>query len=220
MDAVTIKSFKGGINLILDQNADFEVILESLADKFRMGRNFFGNSNIAVSICGRELDNRQELEIIKTINDNSDVNVLCIVGQDEVTQKNFVKTVKQVEESLSHEATGRIFRGSVKNGDTIECKESIIILGDVYPGCSVVSDRNIIVYGGLYGKAYAGMNGNESCFVAALEMEPERITISEKVLKPAKPKFSILKNIKPQICSIKNGSVVTEVLYKDMIGEF
>ena len=54
-----------------------------------------------------------------------------------------------------------------------------MVLGDVYPGSTIVSTKDIVILGGLFGKAYAGGNGSGGHFIAALEMAPERLQIGD-----------------------------------------
>jgi septum site-determining protein MinC len=51
-----------------------------------------------------------------------------------------------------------IIRGDVKNNEQIYVKNTdLVILGDVGSGSEVISDKNIYIYGGSYGKIFAGI---------------------------------------------------------------
>lgn len=81
------------------------------------------------------------------------MNIICIVGKDEATNKNFIRALAHMEKKLSGGEDGQFMRGSLKNREVLETENSIIILGDVYPGSAVISAKNIIILGGLYGEA-------------------------------------------------------------------
>ena len=51
-DAVLIKSFPNGINLVMREDEEIEEILRELAMKFSEARNFFGTSSMALSMEG------------------------------------------------------------------------------------------------------------------------------------------------------------------------
>ena len=68
-------------------------------------------------------------------------------------------------------------------GDILETENSMILLGNVYPGSTAYSAKNIIILGGLYGEACAGG------FVAALEMKPEKIKIGDFKYRPRSKQF-------------------------------
>ena len=127
-----------------------------------------------------------------------------------------------MEKKLSGGEDGQFMKGSLKNREVLETENSIIILGDVYPGSAVISAKNIIILGGLYGEAYAGGNGQEGAFVAALEMEPERIKVGDFKYKPAtkQSKWGIRPKVQPKIAYVKNNKVVFEPLTKEVLSTF
>ena len=113
-DNIIIKQFPNGLTLHLNPDISFEKILEELALKFASGRQFFRNARIALAIEGYELTQMQERQIISTIKDNSDLEIICIVGKNEETERNFVKAIQKV--NLQHtDNFGHFYRGSLKN---------------------------------------------------------------------------------------------------------
>ena len=221
-EAVLIKSFSNGIALHLDAEMSFEDLLQEIAYKFSEARAFFGKASMALSIEERQVTGAEEIRILETIRQNSDLNIICIVGKDEATNKNFIRALAHMEKKLSGGEDGQFMKGSLKNREVLETENSIIILGDVYPGSAVISAKNIIILGGLYGEAYAGGNGQEGAFVAALEMEPERIKVGEFKYKPAtkQSKWGIRTKVQPKIAYVKNNKVVFEPLTKEVLSTF
>ena len=208
-DAVLIKSFPNGISLHLNEEQPFEDILEEIGCKFAEARHFFGKASMALSIEGRALTSADEIRILDAIKANSDLQIVCIVGRDDSTNKNFIKALVHMEKKLANNEDGQFFKGSLKNKEVLETENSIIVLGDVYPGSAIISARNVIILGGLYGEVYAGGGGMEGAFVAALEMEPERIKIGDFKYKPnTKPKWGIRPKVQPKIACVKNGKNV------------
>lgn len=221
-DAVLIKSFSKGINLILNEEMSFEEIIDEIAFKFTESKAFFGKTCMALSIEGRAVTEAEEICILDTIHRNSDLNIVCIVGRDEERDKNYIKALQHVEKRLTGPDEGQFYRGTLKNNQVIETEGSIVILGDVYPGCAVISAKNIIVLGGLYGEAYAGGNGQENAYVVALEMEPERLKIGDFKYKYSgkKPKWGIRSKVQPKIAYVKNERIVFDGLTKELLGSF
>lgn len=221
-EAVLIKSFSNGIALHLDAEMSFEDLLQEIAYKFSVARAFFGKASMALSIEERQVTGAEEIRILETIRQNSDLNIICIVGKDEATNKNFIRALAHMEKKLSGGEDGQFMKGSLKNREVLETENSIIILGDVYPGSAVISAKNIIILGGLYGEAYAGGNGQEGAFVAALEMEPERIKVGDFKYKPAtkQSKWGIRPKVQPKIAYVKNNKVVFEPLTKEVLSTF
>ena len=221
-EAVIIKSFPNGIALYLNGEMPFEDLLAEIGYKFSDARNFFGTVTMALSIEGRAVTDMEEIRILETIRDNSDINIACIVEKDETVNKNYVKALERTERELAQKPEGQFFRGDLKDREVLETENSIIMLGDVYPGSSIVSAKNIIILGGLYGKAHAGGNGREGAFVAAFEMEPERIRIGDFKYRPntRKPKRGIRHKVQPKIAYIENDRIIFDTLTKDLLSSF
>ena len=193
-DAVLIKSYQNGISLLLNPESSFEEIVEEVSSKFAESKGFFGNAKMALSIDGRKLNDAEQLKLVDAIRSHSDIQIVCVVGKDEET---------------------------LKNNQMIETGQSIVILGDVYPGCAVISAHDIIVLGGLYGEAYAGANGEDGHYVAALEMSPEKLKIGDFKYKSSKPaRWGIKPKIQPQIAYVRDDRVVLESLTKELLGAF
>ena len=221
-DAVLIKSFPNGITLLMREDASMEEILQELTVKFTEARNFFGSSTMALSMEGRKVTEAEEILILDTIRVNSNVRIACIVGHDDDTNKNFIKALQHMDKKLSGTEGGQFYKGTLKNREVIETENSIVVLGDVYPGSAVFSAGNIIILGGLYGEAYAGGDGREDAYIVALEMEPERLKIGDfKYKTNAKQlKWGIHPKVQPKIAHLKNGKIVFDPLTKELLGTF
>lgn len=216
----TIKSFQNGIKLFLNPDTEFETLLQDIAAKFASSRAFFGSTDIALSLEGRTLTADQEMAVLEVIRDNSDLNVMCIVGKDDVSQNNFIKALQTLQSKLPTGDYAQFYRGTVKNNDILEMDDSVIVLGDVNPGCVVRSGKSIIIMGGLYGEAYAGRETDENAFILALEMEPEALCIGDFKYRTArKGKWRIHQKIQPKVAFIKDEQVVLEPLTKEILEE-
>lgn len=221
-EAVIIKSFSNGIALYLNDELPFDKVLEEIGYKFGQAKSFFGDAAMALSIEGRSVTNLEEIRILETIHENSNLRILCIVGRDEEANKNYIKALAHMEKKLAGEESGQFFRGDLKNREVLETENSIIVLGDVYPGSAVISAKNVIILGGLYGEVYAGGNGRQDSYIAALEMEPERIKIGDFKYKPGtrQAKWGIHPKVRPKIAYIKNNRIVFEAFTKDLLDTF
>lgn len=220
---VIIKSYQNGITLILGEDIPFEELLNEIAFKFHESGRFFGKSKMALSLEGRAITEEEERRILATIQQNCDLNIVCLIGKDEETNHNYLRAIQEVEtQQLNTETEGQFYKGTLKNHQILETESSIVVLGDVYPGSAVVSTGNIIILGGLYGEAYAGGNGDEEHYVVALEMEPEKLQIGDfKYTANEKGnKWSVKPKMKPKIAYVKNERIVMEPLTKELLGLF
>ena len=106
---------------------------------------------------------------------------------------------------------------------------SIIILGDVNPGATVVSKGNVVVLGTLKGSIYVGAGGNENTFVAALSMDPMQIRIADYIARnsdnPDKKDKKKLQKKKdkqddqPMIAYVDAGNIYIEPITKEVLAD-
>lgn len=222
-NSVIIKSFQSGIVLHLDPDIPFSDLIIDVEDKFRESSSFFKDAKMALSIKGRSLTQQEEKQILDAVAANSDLRIICLVGEDEATNQSFVRALQQTDFSSGQGAgsEGQFYRGTLKNGQILETESSIVILGDVYPGSAIISARDIIVLGGLYGEAYAGGNGNRAHYVAALEMSPERLKIGDFKYRSKEKisKWSIRPKVQPKIAYVKDEKVIIDSLTKELLSE-
>lgn len=216
-DNIIIKKFPNGITLHLNPEITFELLLEELAVKFMQSRNFFRDARVALALDGRILSDHEERQIVTTIQDNSDLEIICIIGKNDETDRSFVKAIQKV--NMQHtDNYGHFYRGTLKNNQKIEMESSIVILGDVYPGCVVSASKDIIILGGLYGEAYAGVGSEESHYIVALEMSPEKLKIGDFRYRPKdKPRWGIKPKVQPKIAYVKEKHICLEPITKELL---
>lgn len=218
-NSVVIKGNKYGIVIQMDKNISFEELKTGLVEKFKSAAKFFDKANMAVSFEGRTLSSDEEREILQIIADNSDLNIVCVIDNDELKEKMFKKAVEDKLEELSAQ-TGRFYKGTLRSGQQLESESSIIILGDINPGAKVIAKGNIIILGALKGTVYAGANGNDEAFVVALEMAPIQIRIGDTIarcndsggrVKPIGPD--------PMIAFVEDENIYIEKLDKNVLDD-
>ena len=219
---VIIKSFQNGLSIWLDDEIPFSQLIGEIAFKFKESAHFFKDASMVLSFEGRVLSDLEERQIVNTIAANSRLNIVCIVGKNEETTKNYVKALQKLSfHQQAMENAGQFYKGNLKDGQTLETENSVIVLGDVYPGASIVSNKDIVILGGLFGQAYAGGSGDEGHFVVALEMSPEKLKIGDFNYKSTEKqsKWSIKPKIQPKIAYVENGRVIMEPITKELLND-
>lgn len=181
-NSIIIKASNNGISFTFDENLTFDEIKEKFKEKIIDSKNFLSKGKTAVAFEGKKLSDEEAIELLQIISDNSDIEVVCLIDKDEETNKKYMQALKNLPEKTEEAvlpSDARIYKGSLRSGQSIEQDASVIILGDVNPGASIVSAGNIIVLGTLKGTAFAGCSGNKKCFVIALDMIPMQIRIAD-----------------------------------------
>ena len=223
-NSIVIKSFQHGISLHLPKDGTMEELLDKIAFKFKESAAFFKDAKMVLSLEGRVLSADEETAIIETIEANSDIQILCLIGKDEETNSQILKAYDQyqnIAEENKDQNLGQFYKGSLKSGQVLETDSSIIILGDVNPGANIISKKDIIIIGGLYGNAYAGGSGEENHYIIALDISPECLKINDHRYHPKKtPKWPIRPKYHPQIAHVLNNKLVVEPISRDFADKF
>lgn len=220
----TLKSYQRGLALQIKPEADMETLLQELQEKFRNSRQFFGNMQVGLAITGRELTKEEEDSILDVIEENSDLQIVCLIGKDETIRSLLEDAFeKDPETEKLPEADGQFYRGTLKKDQSLETEHSVIIVGDVNPGAKVFSKRDVIVLGSLRGEVHAGIGSeeDEGHFICALEFSPEKLKIGSNKYKKKPEKHFWPDSYKksPKIATLQGGEIIVKPVTKELLGQ-
>lgn len=221
-NSVVIKGNKYGIMVILDKDLPFDELKNDIIEKFKESSKFFGKTSMAVTFEGRELNVEEEKEILDIISEHSEINVVCVIDNNKEREELYKKSIEErVSASVSDESTGQFYKGTLRSGQVLECESSVVILGDVNPGAKIISTGNVIVLGSLKGIVYAGIAGDTSTFVVALEMNPVQIRIGDIIARCADDSKKKLKKNKPEtkIAFVEDDNIYIETLNREVLND-
>ncbi|MGK7873874.1 MAG: septum site-determining protein MinC [Xenococcaceae cyanobacterium] len=85
------------------------------------------------------------------------------------------------EQALQELAEPLYMQGTVRSGIEVRHPGTVLLLGDLNPGGTVIAAGDILVWGRLRGIAHAGAQGNRECRIMALQMEPTQLRIADAV---------------------------------------
>ena len=116
--------------MCLDKDIAFRDLLSQIAEKFKASAKFFGDAQMALSFEGRRLSESEQLEVVQTIQENTSLEILCIMEQDTLTEAYMKEVLEDRKKELSA-SDGKFYKGTLRSGQVLEAGSSIIILGDV-----------------------------------------------------------------------------------------
>jgi len=207
-----IKSSHSGMAIHLNPDVPMEEILSELSEKFDRSEKFWGNASLILSVDGRKLSAREEMDIVNTISEHSHLDILGLIETDEEnTERNDLMFRRKYME-LNH-LTGLFHRGDIQPGEIISVEPSIVVIGDVYEGACVESSGNIVVLGELAGTAKAGCCGDEDAAVVCFRLATDDVSINGVSLKSAgirnkksgDPKAVLCENGTIRVTDLKKG---------------
>ncbi len=221
-NSVIFKGKNDGILIILDDKIAFEELRQDFEEKVSKSSTFFRGANISVAFKGRVLSDSEEMELLDIISKVSELNISFVHSEDEnpvfVKQKKLSKfnNINISKDSISkrfvsaYENITSFHKGSVRNGQSVKFKGSIVIIGDVNPGGEVISEGNVIVLGSVKGLIHAGCGGRHDCFIIAFNLKPTQLRIADIVTYfPEKEKTN---KVIPECAFAKNGEIYVEPL--------
>ena len=127
---VTIKSFPGGIRVKLSEEPDFEQILKETEESFRDAAAFFKNSSVAIQFQGRTLSEEETDRLLKVIQQVCDLHIVCLACTDEDAEEYFTKLIDRTHaDALAQEQYAQFYKGTLRDGETLESASGIIIMG-------------------------------------------------------------------------------------------
>jgi septum site-determining protein MinC len=228
--AVIIKSNKYGIHLILDKDMPFSELMDAIIAKFKESEKFFKNARVGISFEGRNLSTEEEQEIIQTVTENTSIDILCVVDTNPEHEEQVRQQIESYQAALQHpymDAGTQFFRGTLRSGQTLQSESGIVVVGDVNPGATVSASGSIVVLGAIKGNVYAGINGDDSTFIAAMDLDPIQIGIGNLLAKsPDKTFEKKLFRRKPkettgnlQIAYCKDGTICIEPMTKETLSD-
>lgn len=228
--AVIIKSNKFGIHLILDGDMAFQTLLKTIIEKFKESEKFFKGAKLAISFEGRELTPEQETAIVDAVTANTSIEILCIVDNNLEHEEYIRQQIEAWQASVQQpyiDGGIQFYRGTLRSGQVIESGAGIVVVGDVNPGATVSAYGSIIILGTVKGNVYAGIGGDDSAFITALDIDPIQIRIGSVIAKSPDKTFGRRKRQKKikepasnlQIAYTKDGTICIEPLTKELLSD-
>lgn len=220
-NSVVIKANNSGIIVILDNSLPFDELKKRIAKKFKDSSDFLGNAQIVMVIRGRKLSDEEQRQVLDIIAENCNLRIMCLMDEDKALEEAFEKKLNSCLEEMDSR-TGMFYKGNIRSGQELEFDDSVVIMGDVNNGATIISRGNIVIIGALKGSAYAGVSQNTNAFVVALSMEPVQIRIGNLIARS--PDSQGRKKDKkgkdePKIAFAENGTIYIENVTRNIMNE-
>ena len=198
--SIMIKGNKDGINAVInmDKFADFEEMLEALIAKLSVGKQFYKGATLTITTDLKHINDRQMSKLKDSLFDEIMIKD-CIFADKEEKENKLFQGV--------YEGRTKFLRKAVRSGQCVSYQGNIVIIGDINHGGEVIADGNIIVFGCIKGRVFAGNNGNEKAIITSFSLEPEVLSIAGiMTISPddfEKPSY-------PEVAKLKDGSIIVE----------
>ena len=245
---VVIKHNRYGIELVLNSEISFKELLSAIIEKFKASSDFFKDAKLAISFKGRELSEKEMLAIVDAITENTSIQIITIMENNPALENAMKERLEVYNEQLIASMQAQnlnqpvmveaehvqyigvqsivsdFYIGTLRSGQVLECASSVTLVGDVNPGAKIVSEGNIVILGALKGNAHAGVAGNNSSFIFALDMNPIQLQVGQYYAKSpdkveVKKRFGrkvkeTTEGYNPTIATAREGNIYIEPMKK------
>ena len=203
-DVVKIKGSKSGLQLVFAEHADFAAIEQDIREKLESGSNFFCRGTIIQTIPGQLAP--EEKESLTKLFRQYGV-ILHTTAEEKPLPTEPVEEAPVQTAAEPHVQEMMVIDRTIRGGQEITSKGSVLICGNVNPGAQVIAGGSIDIRGTCRGLVHAGAYGDTSAFIIADHLMPMQIRIADLI---ARAPDQVEKSSRAEKASIKNGQIVIE----------
>lgn len=216
-EVVKIKGGRGGLSLVIDEDAEIEAVIDGLRRHISSSRSFFRGAALRLATSGRSLSPSERERLTEAINEFG-----MVLADDEPepepnerprqpAQRSVVTQPSREEQPDMDdypEERSVLIKRTLRSGQSVSFDGNVIIRGDVNPGAMVVSTGDIIVLGALRGVAHAGATGDEKAVVIAFRLEPTQLRIAGVISRA--PDGQGPRPAVPEVARVRDDMIVIE----------
>ena len=225
MSDIKVKGYPNGIIISYNQSLTFDEMVEVTKEKFASSRKFFGKNTVCIIFDNISFTDEQEDILCQIIKDNTDLDILCVYHENGDKIGLFNECIRLVNDEKD-KSDIYFIKESIINEGFVKSSKDIVIIGDVYPGATVVSEKNVYIFGGLYGTCMAGFRNegaeekvsDKSSIVTSCDMSPEKLLIDGIEYENDKKtsRWGIKPKLVPAVAFVKDNKVIIENYSKDI----
>lgn len=197
-DSVVIKGTKEGLTVFIEKNDNFDDIRDKIYRKLAEGKGFFEGGKVKLKLKNGSF-NSEQYKILE--------NLFTEFGMDLLE----ASSPKTIIFPKPHRKRVLMLKKTVRSGQKISYKGTIIIIGDSNPGSELIATGDIVVMGALRGMAHAGAQGDTTAMVAAGKLQPTQLRIANVISRPPEGKQELPQI--PEIARLKNNVIIIDPYY-------
>ncbi len=194
-EPVIIKGTKEGITIVVEENSNFEDVKKVIYEKLQNSGNFFAGAKVFVKAKNGNLK-EDEFNKLQEILTNFGMSL-----QEAQSPKTLIFPKPNRSRVL-------ILKKTIRSGQKISYRGTVVILGDANPGSEIVATGDILVLGTLRGMAHAGAAGDTTAIVAAYRLRPTQLRIADVISRPPEDKEESPPF--PEVARLKDNIIVIE----------
>ncbi len=207
-ELITIKGSSSGLQLVIDNQADFTQVKQALATKLAASTRFFVH-NTEIVLKNSSFSSQEHI-ILRELLQKYHLTLKLSSSDDGNSPDAGGAGAEKAKPQTAQQLPDKIIKRTIRGGEEIIYKGSIVIYGNVNPGATVVAGGNINVHGRCRGIVHAGAFGNHDAFVVADKMMPLQIRIADFIARSPDNAADAGSASFTEMACIKDGNIVLE----------
>ncbi len=219
-EVVKIKGTRAGLQLLFAAGTSFDEIKTEIEQKLSSGSAFFCRGTV-VHAMPDSLP-QEDMEVLRKLFHDygvifkvEDISHRLTPNREQEKSTETPQTEKAASTKvMGDQATSEpavqqmvVINRTLRGGQEIRTRSSVLICGNVNPGAQVIAGGSIDIRGTCRGLVHAGAYGNKEAFVIADHLMPTQIRIAELI---ARAPDHMEESSRAEKASIKDGQIVIE----------
>jgi len=218
-----IKGLREGLLITLSPTESWNTVITELAARIDEQLNFYAGARVIVDVGERPVP-KYELSSLKALLERRDLLLWAVLSDSSTTVESaealdlrtsvgsLVPGRADTDEGAQVDpeeagTAGVLIRRTLRSGRIVHSEGHVVVYGDVNPGSQIRAVGDIIVWGRLRGSAHAGIDGDETAVVCALDMMPTQLRIADYI---ATSPVDKRRKPRPEVASIRGDQIVVE----------
>ncbi|AIF52483.1 septum site-determining protein MinC [Pelosinus sp. UFO1] len=193
---VIFKGSRNGLQLVLDQSVEFELILENLKAKLESAVDFFTKgTKVEVLKAVRILSSEEQEDLSKVL---ANYGLVFYEAKEQCADEENTTFEPQEIQNL-------VISKTIRSGQEVIHQGSVVIEGDVNPGAKIIAGGNIVINGTCRGLVYAGAYGDSKATITAQRLLASQIRIADLI---ARAPDHLEDPTEAEVALIEDGTVI------------
>ncbi len=214
-EMLTLKLYKNGMVVYINENATYKEVKAALCEKFEESKSFLKGVK-RIGFKGTPLTHKDYEKLIEKVSDILEDSVEFWENPEtpEQTTEEKVKEAINAREILdraiveAEDEYTKFYKKTLRSGQLLTSEGSIVLIGDVNPGAEIVASGNIFVMGSVKGMVHAGKDGDREAVVVALNLSPTQLRIADLITRS--PEGENKDYLSPELAYIKEDKIFIE----------
>ncbi len=213
-DVISIKGNKDQLRMLVDERADWTIILSALHAHLDQAGSFFAGAQLTIEVGERHLSQAQLVEVLELMQRHGlrPDTLAASTRESRSIARALGLTSRPMPQptptpaATPAETESTLVCRTLHSGQVLRHHRHVTLIGDVNAGAQIIAGGCVVVWGKLRGLVHAGALGDEAAMVCALDLRPTQLRIAHLIARTPDDMSSHL----PEVARIEHDHIVVE----------